>query len=156
MKRIAGYALVSIFLLGCSPQGTGPTYDSGTRRSADESVLSPEQPVAGPRAADNNVRRSQMAFLNSIREADPRHQTIDRALMNEENELGIILSRQVNMEDIPTLMRSLLKQMATRFPGEDLTIIAYAPANPPIKIGTARLDARTREMTYTPSSQQRI
>jgi hypothetical protein len=97
-----------------------------------------------------------MEFLNSIREADPRRQTIERALMNEQNELGIVLSRQVSMDDIPTLMRSLLKQMFSRFPGEDLTIIAYAPADPPLKIGTARLDAQTREMTYTPTQRQRF
>ena len=71
--------------------------------------------------------------------------------MNDKNELGIILDRSVSMDDIPKLMRSLLKQMASEFPGQDLTIVAYAPSNPPMVIGTGRLDARSREMTYTPS-----
>lgn len=90
-----------------------------------------------------------MAFLNRIREADPQHRTINRAVLNEQNELGLILDRSVEMQNIPALMRTMLSQMAPEFPGQDLTVIAYAPSNPPRKIGTAHLDARTREMTYT-------
>ena len=98
-----------------------------------------------------DLKQRQMAFLNRIREADPQQRTIDRALLNEQNELGLILDRSVEMEKIPALMRTMLTQMAREFPGEDLTVIAYAPSEPPRKIGTARLDARTRDMTYTPA-----
>ena len=92
-----------------------------------------------------------MAFLNRIRDADPKRQTIERAVLNEENELGLILGRGVEMSKISDLMRTMLTQMAAEFPGEDLTIVAYAPSNPPMKIGTARLDASSRDMTYTPA-----
>jgi len=54
------------------------------------------------------------------------------------------------MDKIPSLMRSMLVQMARAFPGRDLTVLAYTPSNPPRKIATARLNARTRDMTYTP------
>ncbi len=91
-----------------------------------------------------------MAFLNRIREADPQTRTIDRALLNQQNDLGLILDRSVEIEKIPTLMRSMLSQMAKEFPGEDLTVLAYAPSNPPRKVGSAHLDARSRDMTYTP------
>ena len=64
--------------------------------------------------------------------------------------LGLILNRGVELDKIPALMRSMLAQMARAFPGRDLTILAYTPSNPPRKIGTARLNARTRDMTYTP------
>ena len=97
-------------------------------------------------------KERQMAFLNRIRDADPQGQTIQRALLNEQNELGLILGRGVEMNKIPELMKTMLTQMAKEFPGEDLTIIAYAPSSPPQKIGTARLNARTRDMTYTPAS----
>ena len=56
----------------------------------------------------------------------------------------------VEMDKIPALMRTMLGQMASEFPSEDLTVLAYTPSNPPRKIGTARLNARTRDMTYTP------
>ena len=97
-----------------------------------------------------NLKQRQITFLNRIRKADPRHQTIERAVFNEQNELGLILNRSVEMDKIPALMRSMLVQMARAFPGQDLTILAYAPSNPPRKIGTARLNARTRDMSYTP------
>ena len=98
------------------------------------------------------MRERQMVFLNRIREADPQQKTIERALLNENNELGLVLDRRVEMDQIPTLMRSILTQMARDFPGQDLTVIAYTPSNPPRPIGTARLNARTRDMTYTPRS----
>ncbi|HEX8310978.1 MAG TPA: hypothetical protein VF614_06665 [Chthoniobacteraceae bacterium] len=90
-----------------------------------------------------------MAFLDRIRQADPQQRTIERALLNEQNELGLILDRSVEMDKIPALMKTMLTQMAQEFPGQDLTVLAYAPSNPPRKIGTARLDARSREMSYT-------
>jgi hypothetical protein len=114
----------------------------------------PGVPSSEPRVAqpDNqqDLKQRQIAFLNRIREADPQARTIDRALLNEQNELGLVLDRTVEMDKIPALMRTMLGQMAREFPGQDLTVIAYTPSNPPRKIGTARLDARTRDMTYTP------
>jgi hypothetical protein len=114
------------------------------------SVPNEERTIASGGSRD--LKQRQIAFLNRIREADPQQRTIDRALLNEQNELGLILDRSVEMEKIPALMRTMLTQMAREFPGEDLTVIAYAPSEPPRKIGTARLDARSREMTYTPAS----
>ena len=100
--------------------------------------------------AANNLKQRQAEFLNRIRAADPQYRTIDRAMLNEQNELGLILDRAVEMDRVPDLMRSVLTQMAREFPGQDLTIVAYTPSNPPHNIGTARLNAQTREMTYTP------
>jgi hypothetical protein len=84
-----------------------------------------------------------------VRSSDPQFRTIERALFNERNELGVVLDRSVEMDAIPQLMRALLTQMAREFPGQDLTVLAYAPTQPPVRIGVARLDSRTREMTYT-------
>jgi len=44
----------------------------------------------------------------------------------------------------------MLTQMAREFPGQDLTVIAYTPSNPPQKVGTAYLNSRTKEMNYVP------
>jgi hypothetical protein len=54
------------------------------------------------------------------------------------------------MDKIPDLMRSMLTEMASDFPGQNLTALAYAPTEPPRKIATARLNAETRDMSYTP------
>jgi hypothetical protein len=104
-----------------------------------------------PLVAADNLKQRQADFLNRIRTADPEHRTIDHAMLNEQNELGLILDRSVEMARIPDLMRSILTQMAREFPGQDLTVLAYTPSNPPHKIGTAQFSAQTRDMTYTPA-----
>lgn len=107
----------------------------------------------GPGAA-SDLRQRQVAFVHRLRQADPRYQTIDKAVLNEQNELGVILNRHVEMDAVRPLMRTLLTQMARAFPRQDLTVIVYAPTQPPQPIGTARLHARTRKMTYTPAVPQ--
>jgi hypothetical protein len=102
----------------------------------------------------SDLRQRQMEFLHRIRESDPHYATIEKAVLNEQNELGVILNSQVDMDAVRPLMRTLLTQMAQAFPGQDLTAIAYAPTEPPRKIGTARLNARTRQMTYTSAVPQ--
>ncbi len=99
---------------------------------------------------NGSQRQRQAEFLNRIRQADPQFKTIDRAVLNEQNELGLILDRSVAMDSLPALMRTMLAQLAKEFPQQDLTVVAYAPSNPPMKIGTAHLNAQTRDMTYTP------
>ena len=107
--------------------------------------------VAQPDAR-SDFKQRQLAFLNRIREADPQQRTIERAMLNEQNELGIILDGNVGMDRIPDLIRMMLTEMAREFPGQDLTVLAYTPSNPPRKIGTAHLDGRTREMNYVPEN----
>jgi hypothetical protein len=119
--------------------------------SPPASAPSTEQNRAVQPESAQDFKQRQMAFLNRIRGADPQQRTIDRALINEQNELGLILDRSVEMQKIPDLMRTMLDQMARAFPNQDLTVLAYAPSNPPRKIGTAHLDARTRAMTYVPA-----
>jgi hypothetical protein len=104
--------------------------------------------------AAGELRQRQVAFLHQLRQADPRYETIEKAVFNAQNELGVILNRHVEMDAVRPLMRTLLTQMARAFPGHNLTVIAYAPSKPPMEIGTARLNARTREMTYTAAASQ--
>jgi len=116
---------------------------------APPAVLPGVAPASTQTGGASDLKQRQIAFLNRIRDADPQQRTIDRALLNEQNELGLILDRSVEMDKISALMRTMLAQMAKEFPGEDLVVMAYTPSNPPRKIGTARLDARSRDMTYT-------
>lgn len=99
----------------------------------------------------SDAKSRQAEFLNRIRGADPDHRTIDRAMLNERNELGLILDRTVEMDKVPQLMRTIVIQMAHEFPGQDLTVLAYTPSNPPHKIGTAHLDAQSRAISHEPA-----
>lgn len=137
-----GAALLVVTLLGgCDvappPAATAPSATPGNSM---------------PMANTGALKQRQAEFLNRIRGADPQQRTIDRALLNEQNELGLILDRSVEMDKIPDLMRSILTEMAREFPGQDLTVLAYTPSNPPRKIGTARLNAQTRDMSYDPEN----
>jgi hypothetical protein len=143
----------ALFLTGCGPaaneRGAAPSERRTETDTYQGSSARNDLPGTRLRTARDDAQRAE--FLNRIRKADPQFSTIQRALLNEQNELGIILNRDVDLNTIPALMRSLLTQMAREFPGQDLTVIAYAPSNPPMKIGTGQLNARTRDMTYTPA-----
>jgi hypothetical protein len=146
---LLGSGLLLLGLAGCGqPNSPEPR---GTARAPVQ-----QERGYGQSAPTGSSQQRRAIFLEEIRQADPSHQTVQRALLNENNELGVILSRNAEMDEVPALMRSLLARMAKQFPGQDLTVIAYAPSNPPIKIGTARLDARTRKMSYTPENKQRF
>ena len=109
--------------------------------------------VAAPAGMRGSEEERRAALLNRIRASDPDKATIERAMINDRNELGLILSRKTNLDDVPKLMKAMLAQMAQDFPGQDLTVVAYTPTNPPHTIGTGRLNARTRDMTYEPASR---
>jgi hypothetical protein len=137
-------ACVALLATGCGQ----PSDDSSQTRGASE------QPVSrASGGASSSQKQRQADFLNHIRQSDPRYQTIEKAVLNENNELGLVLSRSVEMDSIPALMRAMLTQMNKEFPGQNLTVIAYAPTQPPRRIGTAHLDASTRNMSYTPEHQ---
>jgi len=138
-------ACAALLATGCGPAGD----DSSRPRGASEQPVSRASSVG----AGSSQKQRQAEFLNRIRQSDPRFQTIEKAVLNENNELGLVLSRSVEMDSIPTLMRTMLIQMNKEFPGQDLTVIAYAPTQPPRRIGTAHLDSSTRNMSYTPEHQ---
>jgi len=166
MKRVGQVLPVvalSIVITSCGPSAveeprgaSAPPVDYQRGGGADQ-MNRRADPMARNDAASStaaNPRERQAAFLQRIRSSDPQFQTIDRALFNERNELGVVLDRGVEMDAIPQLMRSLLTQMAREFPGQDLTVLAYAPTEPPRRLGVARLDARSGQMTFTADRQQ--
>lgn len=148
LQRFAALAVVSAIAACDSKPSFRPPLEEARRARREEAPASrlPMERLGGL------TKQRQADFLNRIRAADPEGKTIDRALINDQNELGLILDRSVQLDDIPKLMKGLLTQMAREFPGEDLTIVAYTPSNPPRKIGTGRLNARTRDLTYTPET----
>lgn len=144
MKSPTPFAAVALAILtACDSR------DSTDPRRVESRAGAPQTRMVERGPASNNTGTSQAAFLNRLRQSDPQFQTIQRAVLNEQNELGLILNRNVDLDSIPALMRAMLTQMAKEFPGQDLTVVAYAPAQPPVKIGTAHLNAGTRQMSYT-------
>ena len=170
IRHVLSVVALSTVITSCGPSAVeeprgaaAPPADYQTGRGASQTRRAPDPMTRGsdPQSRNGAVsstaaspRERQAAFLQRIRSSDPQFQTIDRALFNERNELGVVLNRGVQMDSIPQLMRSLLTQMAGEFPGQDLTVLAYAPTEPPRRLGVARLDARTGQMTFTADQQQ--
>ena len=147
---MAGIALAG-FLTACDQ--SAPPVASDNRGSDSRGLAPASRSIERGQSSAGTVRQQQAAFLNRIRQSDPQFQTIQKAVINEQNELGLVLNRNVDLESIRPLMQTMLTQMAREFPGQDLTVVAYAPTDPPMKIGTGRLDAQTRRMNYTPARQ---
>jgi len=101
-------------------------------------------------AAASESTRQQLAYLDRIRQRDPFNSSIERTLLTEQSEPGLVLSTSITSEKVPAFMNDLMKEMAQKFPGQDVTLIVFASASPPRKIGTAHLNGQTGESTYAP------
>src|SRR2546422_16530 len=99
--------------LACGCDSRQDRYDSNPRGAA-----APQYQVQRGGSSGASARERQAAFLNRIRQSDPRFQTIERAVRNENNELGLVVNRSVEMDSIPALMRTMLSEMAKEFPGQ--------------------------------------
>ena len=89
-------------------------------------------------------------FLNRIRQEDAYSGALHRTMLNEQNQLGLVLYSTVALETVPDLMRQVMTEMAKEFPNEEVTVAVYQVAVPPKRIGTAHLDGKTEEASYTP------
>ena len=108
MLRVIGLCSVWVALL-CT--GWSPTV------AAPFGAYGPPTVQARDIGATSGLRQRQLEFLHRLRQADPRYQTIEKAVLNEQNELGVILNRQVEMAAVRPLLRTILTQMAREFPG---------------------------------------
>src|SRR4051794_20693970 len=116
--------LLTVSLLSLVFSGCGQPNSSEPRGTAPPPVQQ-ERGYGQSTSRNTSGRQQQAVFLNELRQADPSHQTIEKAMLNENNELALILNRNVDTDQIPALMRSVLTRMAREFPGQDLTVIAY-------------------------------
>jgi len=89
-------------------------------------------------------------FLNRIRQDDAFNSLIDRTMLNEDNQLGVVLFSSVKPEQVSDAMNKVMTEMGREFPHEDATVAVYQLATPPKRIGTAHLDGQTEKATYTP------
>ncbi len=60
-------------------------------------------------------------YLNRIRQGDAFNGSIARTLVTDENELGVVLSSGVTLDQVPGLMRQIMTEMAQEFPRQDMT-----------------------------------
>jgi hypothetical protein len=79
LRRLMGYCSLGLVVLGAvwSPPGA-----ARVGRYGPPPVQAQDRPTASA------LRQRQVAFLHRLRQADPRYQTIEKAVLNAQNELG--------------------------------------------------------------------
>ena len=101
-------------------------------------------------AAAPESTRQQFAYLDRIRQRDPFNSSIERTLLTERSELGVVLSSTVTADKVSAFMSEVMKEMAQKFPRQDVSLTVFASASPPKEIGIAHLNGQTGETTYAP------
>ncbi len=142
MRRLAAARLIlSLALLSVS----------GCHRAESVKAVSPaprEQQKQTERAAKLPAAlQRQWTFLNRLRQTD-KFDAIDRTLVNDQQQLGVVLSPKLLPGEIESLLKDALRMMAKEFPGQDLTLNAYEPTKPLHKLGRAQLDGITQDIRY--------
>jgi hypothetical protein len=101
-------------------------------------------------AAASESTRQQLAYLDRIRQRDPFRSSIERTTLTEQSEPGVVLSTSVTSDKVAAFMSDVMKEIAQKFPNQDVTLTVFASASPAKKIGTAHLNGQTAESSYTP------
>src|SRR5262245_47421206 len=104
-----------------------------------------EQRAAGPAELSPPVQE-RWDYLNRIRQADI-YDGIGRTRVDDQNQLGVVLAAELKPEQIEELTKKALEALAKKFPAKDMTLDAYAPTKPLRKLGTARYNAQSGQVT---------
>ena len=120
-----GAGLLALLVLGCDQPSDEKSL---SRQSVPSTTASPAVPTS--------IRQER--FLARIQQAAVGNNVIRTARMNGDNELGVILDKQVELAQVRPLLTTLLREMRTEFPGHPLQMIAYAPNGQPL--ATMRYD----------------
>lgn len=135
-------------MLGAALLGTVACHEP---KPANETPTPSEQSSRPARAVEGpETTRRHWDYLNRIRQRDALSASIERTLLNDQNELGVVLFPSVTPDKVPAFLHQVMAEMAHEFPKEDLTLSAYAASSRPRKIGTAYLNGQTGETIYTP------
>ncbi len=105
------------------------------------------QSAAEPRISTARADRGAV-FLAKIRLSDPDYRVILMACLKE-HELNLLLSRELPEDQIPLLVKGLLGQLGTVFPGEDLSVVAFRPIVPLRAAAVARFDSQTGRTDFS-------
>ena len=140
--KILLVAAVLVFLAACHKPKPA---------AAEASTPSAQEKFAERAAAAPASTQKRWDFLNRLRQEDAFNRVIHRTLLNDQEQLGVDLYANVAPEKVPELMRAVMARMAEKFPDEDVALAVYAVATPPKRIGTARVDGKTGETSFTPS-----
>ena len=120
-----GAGLLTLLAVGCDQPGDEKSQPG---KSVPSTAASP--------TVSPSTRQER--FLARIQQAAVGNNVIRTARMNGDNELGVVLDKQVELAQVRPLLTTLLREMRTEFPGHPLQVLAYAPNGQPL--ATMRYD----------------
>lgn len=120
------------------------------QKPASETATPSEQQVRAARAAEvPESIQEKWTHLNRIRQNESL--SIERTLVNEQNQLGIVFDATVAPDKVEGLMQKVMTEMAHEFPQEDIDVTAYHSSNPPRPLGIAHVNGQSGQITFTPA-----
>jgi hypothetical protein len=75
---------------------------------------------------------------------------VSDAFVSDKNKLGVVISPQVRANEVKELAKSLIQGFHKSFPGQDLTVLMYAPDKKLIL--TSLYDAQSKQIDYKVAS----
>ena len=103
--------------------------------------------IKEPAGAERPQTVEKKTTTTSVAE-ERRYESQDEQSEEEPAEIAIMLSPDLALDEVPTVMEQAAKDLARRFPGIDLTIVGYAPADPPMPVGRADFNSRTGQTSF--------
>jgi hypothetical protein len=133
--------LALLFLPAChrAKEAAEPARPSVQQQQAERAAEVPES------------MQRHWTFLNRIRQDEAYSDMINRTMLNDQHEISVVLYSRVAPEGVPDLMRKVMTEMGQEFPHEDVTVAVYQFPTPPKRLGTAHVDGKTGEASYTPA-----
>ncbi len=123
----------------------------GRKQAATPSPTPSIQEQRAARAAEvPQPIQDRWDYLNRIRQSDA-YADIDRTRVDEQNQLGVVVAANLPPDRVDSIMKKAMGALAQKFPDSNMTLDAYAPATPLRKLGTARYNSQTGQVTYTPA-----
>ncbi len=72
---------------------------------------------------------------------------VQDAYVRDNNKLGVVITPQVRPSEVKTLAKSVLQGFHQNFPGQDLTVLVYAPDKKLVL--TANYDTQSKQIKYS-------
>ena len=110
----------------------------------------PKEQAARTAAAPEDLRRKWI-FLNRIRQDDAFNDWLNRTMLTDDNQLGIVVSSPLTAKELSSRVEQLLKRLAAPSPGETLILKAYAPGKPLRLLGTGTRHGENGAFSWTPA-----
>jgi hypothetical protein len=116
-------------------------------------TVAPSSPKINEPVSTLSSKYGQLARGNSVKEqsfgnwvVEASKGLVSDAFVRDNNKLGVVVSPQVHPNEVKDLAKSLTQGFHKTFPGQDLTVLMYAPDKKLIL--TSLYDAQSKQIDF--------